>query len=268
MNYYEHHLGDYMRDTAHLSMCEDGALRRLLDAYYVRERALPADLLECFKLARAHTKAERDAVAYVLKEFFQQRDEGIYQRRADAEIQRYHEKRRKAKSSAEARWNPRAGNGGASEMHTNGNASAMRSHAKRICETHALQSPVPSHQSPDSDQNLDRAAAQPAYSDEFETLKAIYPKRSGSQRWEDARRAINARLREGHTWQQILDGARRYADFCRHTGKERTETVLQAVTFFGKNKEFLSPYDIPATKAENQRDANIDASRAWLNGSH
>jgi len=27
MNYYEHHLGDYVRDTAHLSMLEDGACR-------------------------------------------------------------------------------------------------------------------------------------------------------------------------------------------------------------------------------------------------
>lgn len=42
MNFYEHHLGDYMRDTAHLSMIEDAAYRRLLDAYYIREAPLPA----------------------------------------------------------------------------------------------------------------------------------------------------------------------------------------------------------------------------------
>ena len=268
MNYYEHHLGDYMRDTAHLSMSEDGALRRLLDAYYVREHALPADLRACFKLARAKTKTDRDAVSYILKEFFQQFDDGFHQRRADAEIQHYQDKRRKAKSSADARWNPSVRNANASEIHSNGNAHAIRTDVKRFSETHALQSPISSHQSPDSDQELDRAAARPAQSDEIETLKAIYPKRLGSQRWEDARKAINARLRERHSWQQILDGTQRYADFCRHTGKEHTETVLQAATFFGKNKEFMSPYEIPATKAENQRDANIDASRAWLNGSH
>ncbi len=91
MNYYEHHLGDYMRDTAHLSMLEDAAYRRLLDAYYIRERALPGDLRECYKLARATSRSEREAVSYVLKEFFQQHKDGYHQRRADAEIARYRE---------------------------------------------------------------------------------------------------------------------------------------------------------------------------------
>lgn len=110
----------------------------------------------------------------------------------------------------------------------------------------------------------DRAAAQPECCPEFETLKAIYPKRSGSQRWEDAERAARARISEGHTWQQILDGAQRYADFCRETGKERTEHVLQAATFVGRNKEFLTAYERPANKAEIQRDSNISASQEWL----
>ncbi len=89
MNYYEHHLGDYMRDTAHLSMMEDAAYRRLLDAYYVREKALPTDLRECCKLARAVSKAERDAVAYVLREFFNLQDDGYHQKRADEEIAKF-----------------------------------------------------------------------------------------------------------------------------------------------------------------------------------
>lgn len=92
MNYYEHHLGDYLRDTAHLSMLEDAAYRRLLDAYYVRERPLPIDERECFKLARAQSKAEREAVSYVLREFFERRDDGYHQERADREIARYQEK--------------------------------------------------------------------------------------------------------------------------------------------------------------------------------
>jgi uncharacterized protein YdaU (DUF1376 family) len=91
INYYEHHLGDYMRDTAHLSLLEDGAYRRLLDAYYTRERPLPPDLRDCCKLARASTKPERDAVAYVLRVFFEQRDDGYHQKRADEEIARYRE---------------------------------------------------------------------------------------------------------------------------------------------------------------------------------
>lgn len=132
MNYYEHHLGDYMRDTAHLTMLEDCAYRRLLDAYYIRERPLPVDLSECCKLARAASKPERDAVAYVLREFFSLAEDGYRQGRADDEIERYRVKRQKAADSANARWN-------ASER----NANAMRTHS----EGNALQSPVPTLQS-------------------------------------------------------------------------------------------------------------------------
>jgi len=68
----------------------------------------------------------------------------------------------------------------------------------------------------------------------FEQLKAIYPSRGGAnQPWARARKAINARLREDHTWEQILEGARRYATFCEVTGKVETETVMQAATFCG-----------------------------------
>lgn len=131
MNYYEHHLGDYVRDTAHLSMLEDGAYRRLMDACYIRERPLPLDLRECCKLARAASKSERDAVAYVLKEFFEEAEDGYRQRRIDMEIARFQSKSRKAKASADARWQT-------SER----NANASDPHMPTQCEGNALQSPV------------------------------------------------------------------------------------------------------------------------------
>lgn len=64
INNYEHHLGDYMRDAGHLSFIEDAAYRRLIDAYYIHEKPLPADLRECQKLARCTSGAERKAVVY------------------------------------------------------------------------------------------------------------------------------------------------------------------------------------------------------------
>lgn len=127
MNYYEHHLGDYLRDTAHLSMLEDAAYRRLLDAYYIREKALPLDVRECCKLVRATSKQERDAVAYVLREFFREAEDGYRQKRADAEIARFQEKQAKAKRSAEARWSAKR-----TESESNATASpdAMRTHSE------------------------------------------------------------------------------------------------------------------------------------------
>lgn len=68
MNYYERHLGDFVRDTAHLSMLEDGAYNRLLDRYYATEAGIPD--AQKYRVARAHTKEEKQAVDTVLGEFF------------------------------------------------------------------------------------------------------------------------------------------------------------------------------------------------------
>lgn len=96
MNYYEQHIGDYAKDAGHLSLIEDGAYRRLIDAYYTREAPLPGDAKACCKLARAATKPERDAVAYVLAEFFTLEADGYHQKRCDEEIARYAAKQAEA----------------------------------------------------------------------------------------------------------------------------------------------------------------------------
>jgi uncharacterized protein YdaU (DUF1376 family) len=110
VNYYEHHLGDYMRDAAHLSMVEEGAYRRLIDSYYIREAPIPDDPDQIYKLARATTKTERNAVDYVLRQFFQLAADGWHQRRCDEEIELYKdgEPEREAKRAADRERQRRA----------------------------------------------------------------------------------------------------------------------------------------------------------------
>ena len=110
-----------------------------------------------------------------------------------------------------------------------------------------------------------RGADEPEGDDlEFQALRALYPQRSGDQRWHDARQAINARLREGHTWEQILDGTRRYADWCKTTGKIGTETVKQAATFVGPGKPFLDDWTPPVTKADVRLAGNLSAADEFM----
>jgi hypothetical protein len=97
---------------------------------------------------------------------------------------------------------------------------------------------------------------------EFDDFKALYPPRAGSQPWPKALKAINARLADGHVWNEILDGTRRYQAFCRATGKERTEYVMQAATFCGPDKRFLEPWNAPITKADNRTHSNLTAAAA------
>ena len=123
MNYYERHIGDYLKDTAHLSLLEHGIYTRLLDVYYTRETAIPAD--QAARLIGARSKEEREAMDAVLAEFFVLVDGAFVQQRCEREIERYGDKQRKAKASADARWRGR-------EKPESSNADAMRTHSERM----------------------------------------------------------------------------------------------------------------------------------------
>ena len=91
---------------------------------------------------------------------------------------------------------------------------------------------------------------------EFDELRSIYPGRAGDQQWNKARKAVHARMQEGYGWSEILEGTRRYANFCEATGKLGTEYVKQAATFCGPDKSFLETWELPASKADIRLAAN------------
>lgn len=121
VNYYPHHIGDYGSATAHLTMLEDAAYRRLIDWYYQAEAPIPADERAIFRRVRASSDDEREAVRAVLGEFFQLDPEaGVYRhRRCDAEIARAQEKSEKARQSVSQRRDRRPGNDSSSARSTN-----------------------------------------------------------------------------------------------------------------------------------------------------
>lgn len=102
----------------------------------------------------------------------------------------------------------------------------------------------------------------------FAEFRMVYPKRSGDQGWGKALRAANARIAEGHTPEEIISGATRYLGYCQATQRVGSEFVKQAATFLGPDKPFLERWTPPATKAEAMQDANIAASREWLESSN
>lgn len=81
----------------------------------------------------------------------------------------------------------------------------------------------------------------------FQEFRAAYPARAGDQDWPRARSGASARLKEGHTTEQMIEGAKRYAAFVRATEKEGTEYVKQAGSFLGRGKAFLLPWLPPAS---------------------
>ena len=84
MNYYKRHIGDYIKDTAHLSLLEHGVYGRLLDVYYGRESGIPDD--QAARLVGARSKDELKALRDCLSEFFKLVD-GVWRNgRCDEEI--------------------------------------------------------------------------------------------------------------------------------------------------------------------------------------
>jgi uncharacterized protein YdaU (DUF1376 family) len=90
VNFYKRYLGDYARDTAHLSLMEHGAYQVLLDTYYATDGKLTADSEELYRIARAMNQAERKAVDKVADQFFPVNgDNTRHNKRADEELHAY-----------------------------------------------------------------------------------------------------------------------------------------------------------------------------------
>jgi len=102
MLFYVRHLGDYTRDTGHLTLPEQGVYTMLLDRFYATEK--PFSEREAMQVCRPRNKVEREAVHRILDDFFLKTSSGYVNKRALREIERMHAKRLKAKESAETRW--------------------------------------------------------------------------------------------------------------------------------------------------------------------
>jgi uncharacterized protein YdaU (DUF1376 family) len=105
LNYYERHIGDYVRDTAHLTMLEHGAYTLLMDRYYATEAGIPAD--QAHRLARARTREEKSAVDAVLQEFFTLVDGVWTKNRIQEEITKAQAKINAAKENGRKGGRPR-----------------------------------------------------------------------------------------------------------------------------------------------------------------
>ena len=102
MHYYQFNLGDYARDTQHLTEMEDLAYRRMLDLYYLKEKPLPRSVDQIARLIRMRSHTE--CIANVLQDFFFCEKDGYHNSGADKVLSRVQSKSAKAKEAALKRW--------------------------------------------------------------------------------------------------------------------------------------------------------------------
>lgn len=102
MNFYKHYIGDFQRDTGHLSLTERGAYLALIHHYYATEKPLPNNLDSLCRIAGAVSPIERKAVKEVIS-FFEVVDSGLMHNRIEAEIHKAGEQANTNKEIALAR---------------------------------------------------------------------------------------------------------------------------------------------------------------------
>jgi uncharacterized protein YdaU (DUF1376 family) len=261
--------GDFMRSTRAWPLEARGCYRELLDAQWDMG-FLPADTTQLREIVRATVRQWNIAWSFIEPKFplvgaGRRQNWKLERIREDSIAWRF------AKQSA-----GRLGGLARAKNLKNQSPDPSTATSLLVAESKLPLRSTPLHSTPNrsrseahianvtSELELVAPVSQAARLGELELIRALYPKRAGGQRWPDAEKAIGARRREGTTWDELVEGVKRYAHFCRESGKERTELVQQAATFFGKNKGYAEPWDIGATKSEIRVDKNIEASQQWL----
>jgi uncharacterized protein YdaU (DUF1376 family) len=120
---YQHHIGDFRRDTASLSDVDAMAYLKLLWMYYDTETPLPADAkLLAFKIG-----SNADIVQLLLDAFFIIDGNFYRHKRCDAEISAYKDRQVVARNKANKRWS----NATAMPQHNSSNATDTKNDANR-----------------------------------------------------------------------------------------------------------------------------------------
>ena len=104
MHYYQFNIGDYRKDTAHLSLLEHGVYRQLLDQYYLTEQPINADDAKVMRSLCVRSADEVQALANILSDFFVKTEFGYIHKRCDISIADFHSKSTSSRDAANIRW--------------------------------------------------------------------------------------------------------------------------------------------------------------------
>lgn len=261
---------DWIAATQHWSDAERGAYISLLAHQWANGTVPP----ETQRLARimGTSEAEFDARWGVVGPKFDGDVEGLFNKRLE-------EHREKALGLRAAKI--RGANGAnavraARKAERVASANAERPDVRDAPRTHPSPSPSPSSKNSETDtaddesersanaERVPRGTVNYWNEEKWIDYKLRMPNRAGGNTDKPAREAWRARLREGHTWEQLLDGADRYNAYCAAEGNIGTRYVMQRKTFCGPSKPFLESWDLPqvGTPGATWRPPSDDAPEA------
>lgn len=107
MHYYTFNVGDYRKDTGHLTTLEHGIYRQLLDWYYLDETPIPKETQTVIRRLRLGSDSDIQSLQNVLNDFFVLQDDGYHQGHCDVVIAKYHENADKNKVNGKLGGRPK-----------------------------------------------------------------------------------------------------------------------------------------------------------------
>ena len=267
MHYYPFNIGDYRRQTGHLTLLEHGIYRSLLDTCYLTEEPLCEDLAKLMRAHSVRTAEERLALENVLADFFVLTENGYEQKTCNEIIGKYQEKSEKARKSANARWN----NANASKMsanakqaHSEGSANGMR----EPCAQDANQEPRTKNQEPRT-KNQSKTHSSPAAPDPvypiFEYWRDVMDKGVTTKPTKGRIDKIKARLKDGYSPEQIKQAIDGCAQSDYHMGKNDAGKKYDCLTLICRSAEKLEQF-IGYTSTQTPDSQREQEVMDWVNG--
>lgn len=237
--WYPHYVGDYNRKTSELTMLEHGAYRLLLDHYYATGKPLTDDMSRLFRICRAFSNEEQDAIAIVLQLFFKHdAKENIFRhKRVDEELKRKAEISEKRSQAAKNKGKIQSANAKQLQSKSRANAEQLHTQSQSQSQSH-INNPLIS---PKGD---------------FDALwfeYKPYDMSKGSKK--KAKQIYDKILKNGADHENIIRGCREYIAYCHESGC-RTQHVTTWLN--GEGWEFERPITERREKASTGKPAYSD----------
>lgn len=245
--YMQLYVADYLADTPHLTTEEHGAYLLLMFNYWQTGRPLPKSRLA--GIAKLSNERWTD-VERTLNEFFLDTgSEWIHERieRDLLAVKGAQSQRSTAgKKSAEARAAKKSlkNQSESNDRSTTVQRDSNDRSTNKDTDTDKELKDKTLLSGAEKDQPPTKKNAAGSYPEEFETLWHEYPKREGANPKNKAHSGWKARKLEGVSEEAMLEGTRRYRQYCEMRGQAGTEFVMQAQRFYGKERAFENDWQV------------------------
>jgi len=225
MHYYQFNIGDYRRQTHHLTIVEHGIYRSLLDTYYLDECPLCKDVTKIMRSHSVRTADEQEALKNVLSDFFELTDDGYTHKTCDENIAKYQAKSEKARLSAKARWDKDAN---ALQTDSDGNANHK---------------PLTKNQEPETNTKTPSTEVDNRPLEIFTYWKEVMGKNNSAKPTAKRMSCIKARLKEGYSIERIklaIDGCRGSA---YHRGDNEQAKIYDDLTLICRSGDKVEQFE-------------------------